>query len=181
MSAEVRQLKEWIAKLCSNLTNFVSGLVEGGCSLGNIDGIDSKAISLIIRFPTIHKEYFEYILHNRFKPENILKLSTSFTTIKPHVKYIKMGDSVKLATHEDDFTTSEAKCVAQLLRCLLLYRQIIIHFSPLLVQLELSAALATYIYRLLGHSMFYTWETLRHFHFYFHQTRIAMGVYDPLG
>ena len=30
-----------------------------------------------------------------------MKLSTSFTTIKPRVKYIKVGDSIELATHEE--------------------------------------------------------------------------------
>ena len=143
--------------------------------------MDPKAISLLVRFPTIHKEHFEDILHNRFKPENILKLSTSFTTIKARVKYIKVGDSIELATHEDDSTAGEAKSITQLLRCFLLYGQIIIHFAPLTVQLELSIALAAYVDRLLGHSMVYTWETLRLFHFHFHRARIAMGVYDPLG
>ncbi|MCJ1346539.1 hypothetical protein MMC31_004757 [Peltigera leucophlebia] len=115
-SAEVRQLEEEIAKLRSNLTNSVSGQVEGGGYLGNNDGMDPKAISLLVRFPTIHKEQFEDILHSRFKPENILKLSTSFTTIKARVKYIKVGDSIELATHEDESTAGEAKSITQLLR-----------------------------------------------------------------
>ena len=89
-SAKVRQLEEEIAKLRSNPANSVSGQVEGRGSLENTDGMDRKAISLIVRFPTIHKEHFKDILHNCFKPENILKLSTSFTTIKPRVKYIKV-------------------------------------------------------------------------------------------
>lgn len=167
-SVEVRQLKDEIAKLRSNLTNFVSGQVKSGGFLGNTNGMDPKAIFLIVRFPTIHKEHFEDILHNYFKPKNVLKLSTSFTTIKPRVKYIKVGDSIELATHEDDSTAGEAKSITQLLPCFFFYGQIIIHFAPLLVQLELTAALAAYVNCLLGHSMFYIWETLRLFHFYFH-------------
>ena len=116
-STEVRQLEEEIAKLRSSLTGSVSGQVEGAGYLGNTDGMDPKAISLLVRFPTIHKKD---ILHNRFKPENILKLSTSFTTIKT-VKYIKVGDSIELETHEDDSTAGEAKSITQLLRCFLLY------------------------------------------------------------
>ena len=130
--------------------------------------MDPKAISLIICFPTIHKEHFEDILHNRFKPKIILKRSTSFTIIKLCVKYIKVGDSIELATHEDNSTASEAKSITQLLRCFLFYGQIIIHLAPFSVQLKLSAALAAYVNRLLGHSIFYIWETLRLFHFYFH-------------
>ena len=78
--------------------------------------MEPKAISLAVRFPTIHKEHFEDMLHNRFKPENILKLSTSFTTIKPWVKYTKVRDSIELATHEDDSTAGEAEGITQLLR-----------------------------------------------------------------
>lgn len=142
--------------------------------------MDPKAISLIVCFSTIHKKHFENILHNRFKPENILKLFTSFTTIKSPIKYIKVGDSIKLTTHKDDSTTREVKSITQLVRCFLLYGQIMIHFASLTVQLELSATLAAYVNRLLGYSMFYTWKTLFLFHFHFHRARIAMGIYNFL-
>ena len=167
-SAEVCQLKKEIAKLRSNLANSVSGQVEGGGSLGNTDCMDPKTIFLVVCFPTIHKKYFKDILHNRFKPKNILKLSTSFTTIKLRVKYIKVGDSIELATHKNNSTTSETKSIIQLPQYFFLYKQIIIHFAPFLVQLKLSAALAVYIDRLLGHSMFYTRETLCLFYFHFY-------------
>lgn len=104
-----------IAKLHSNLSNSVSGQVEDKGSLRNTDGIKPKAISLIVCFSTIHKKHFKDILYNRFKLKNILKLSTSFTTMKPHVIYIKVGDSIELATHEDNFTASEAKSIIQFL------------------------------------------------------------------
>ena len=149
--------------------------------MGNTDGMDPKAISLIVRFSTIHNEYFEDILHNPFKHKNVLKLSTSFTTIKPWVKYIKVGDSIELATHKDDSTAGEAKSITQFLRCFLLYGQIIIHFAPFSIQLKLLAALATYVDCLLSHSMFYKWETLPLLHFHFYQARIAMDIYNPLG
>lgn len=155
-SAEVCQLKEEIAKLCSNLTNSISGQVEGGNSLRSTNSTDPKTISLIVCFPTIYKKHFEDILYIRFKPKNILKLSTSFITIKPHVKYIKLGDNIELATHQNNSTASEAKNIIQLVQSFLLYMQIIIYFAPFLVQLELSSALATYIDRLLGHFIFYT-------------------------
>lgn len=112
-----------------------------------------KPFLWFVRFPTMRKEHFEDILDNRCKPENILKLSTSLTKIKPWVKYTKVGDSIELATHEDDSTAGEAKSITQLLRCFLLYGQIIIHFAPPTVQLELSTALAVYVDRLLGYSM----------------------------
>lgn len=81
--AKVRQLKKEIAKLRFNLTNLVSKQVESRSFLENTNVMDLKAITLIICFPIIHKEHFEDIFYNYFKPKNILKLSTSFTTIKP--------------------------------------------------------------------------------------------------
>lgn len=113
-SAEVCLVKEEIAKLCSNLTNSISGQVEGGSSLGSTDSIDPKTISLIVCFPTIDKKHFEDILYIHFKPKNILKLSTSFITIKPHIKYIKVGDNIELATHQNDSMASKAKNIIQL-------------------------------------------------------------------
>ena len=92
-----------------------------------------------------------------------------------------MGDSIELVTHKDDSTTGKTKSIIPLLQCFFLYGQIIIHFIPFTVQLELSISLATYVDRLLGDSMVYTWEILHLFHFYFHQARIVMGIYDPLG
>ena len=124
--------------------------------MGSTDNMDLKNIYLIVCFPIIHKEHFENILHNYFKPKNILKLSTSFITIKPRIKYIKVGDSIKLATHEDNSTVSQVKSITQLVRCFFLYGQIMIHFALLLIQLKLSAALAAYVDRLLGYFMFYT-------------------------
>lgn len=114
-STEVCQLKEEITKLRSSLTNFASEQVEGRGLLGNTDGMDPKTISLIICFPTIYKKHLEDILYNCFKLENILKLSTSFTTFKLRVKYIKMGDSIELAIHENNSTANEAKSITQLL------------------------------------------------------------------
>ena len=114
-------------------------------------------------------------------PENILKLSTSFTSIKSRVKYIKFGEEIELATREDDLLVTEVKSVTQLLSYFLLYGQVILHFAPVMVQFNLQSGLAAYVDRLLGHSMVYTWETVCLFHFHFHRARIAMGVYDPEG
>lgn len=143
--------------------------------------MDPRAVSLLVRFPTIHKEHFSDILHNRFKPETILKLSTSFTSFKSRVKCAKVGERIELAIREDDSLVTEAKSVTQLLRCCLLYGQIILHFAPVMVQFDLESGLAAYVDQLLGHSMLYSWETVCLFHFHFHRARIAIGVYDPEG
>lgn len=67
-----------------------------------------------------------------------------------------MGDRIELETHEDNSTAREAKSVPQLLQYFRLYGQIMIHFAPFLVQLELLAALTTYVDCCLSYSMLYT-------------------------
>lgn len=110
-SEEVQKFKEEIAKLCSKLISLVSRHVEDRSYLRNINGIDFKTISLLICFFTIYKEYFEDIPYNQFKPKNLLKLSIIFTIIKSCVKYIKMEDSIELATHKDNSITGEPKII----------------------------------------------------------------------
>lgn len=50
----------------STTINSISGQVEGGGYLGTTDGMDFKAISLLVRFPSLYKEHFADILPNRF-------------------------------------------------------------------------------------------------------------------
>ncbi|MCJ1345527.1 hypothetical protein MMC31_003734, partial [Peltigera leucophlebia] len=95
-SGSSKKIKEEIAKLCASLTSFVSRRIEGRGSLGNTNGMEPKANFLCVRFPTIHKKHFKNMLYNRFKANNIMKLSPSFTTIKLAVKYIKVEDSTEL-------------------------------------------------------------------------------------
>lgn len=137
------------------------------------------AVFLLLCFPTIHKKHFFNIFHNCLKPENILKLSPSFTSIKSYVKYVKIGKGFELATCKNNSVVTEAKSVTQLLRCFLLYDQIILHFTPITVQFKLQSGLAMYVNWLLSHFIVYTWETVRLFHFYFYQTKIAIGIYNP--
>lgn len=117
--------------------------------------MDLKAIFLLVGFPTIYKKRFKDKFHNRFKPKNILKLSTNSTTIKSWVKYIKVRDNIELATYKDNLTAGKVKSITQLLWCLLFYRQIIIYFTLFIMQLELSIALVTYISRFLSHFIVY--------------------------
>lgn len=67
-----------------------------------------KIISLIICFLIIYNKYFKDKFYNWFKLENMLKLSINFRIIKPHIKYIKIRDIIKLATFKNNFTASKA-------------------------------------------------------------------------
>lgn len=73
--------------------------------------MDPKAISLLIYFSTIYKNYFKNIFYNRYKYKNILKLLTSFIIIKPYIKYIKVGDSIELTTYKDNLMTGKTNSI----------------------------------------------------------------------
>lgn len=52
---------------------------------------------------------------------------------------------------------------------------------PLTVQTPLILAVLGYIHRLFGYSMVYTFESLKPFHFTYHDTRKYIGITDPAG
>ncbi len=96
MLAEVRQFKEEIAKLRSNLTNFISGQVKGGSSLRNTDGMDSKAISLIVYFLTIHNEYFSNHSYNSASYQIDNTNHISMTGPQNFYFTLKQGNAIQL-------------------------------------------------------------------------------------
>lgn len=79
------------------------------------NGIDLKAIYMLISFLIIHKKHFKDIFYYSFKLKNVLKLLTSFIIIKSWINYIKLENSIKLAIYGDNFLTDEEKSITQLL------------------------------------------------------------------
>lgn len=49
----------------------------------------------------MNEEHFKSIAENKFRPENISKLSNDHAAVKPDRKYIRMGE-IDLQTRDDD-------------------------------------------------------------------------------
>lgn len=73
--------------------------------------MDLKEIFFLICFSIIYKKHFKDIVNNWLNPKNILKLSTSFKTIKLWINYNKIRDKIELATQKHDQTAEKVKNV----------------------------------------------------------------------
>ena len=82
---------------------------------------------------------------------------------------------------DEDCNIIDTKSMLHLIRTFLIYCQIIIELSRAEVRLPLQAALATYQDRLCEYSMHFTFESIRSYHFQFHERRIAEGIDDLTG
>ena len=144
------------------------------------EGASPMFHSLIARFPMVDTEHFKNIRDNKFKVENIIKLSTEYESVQPKNKYLRIG-STEVEYREEDALASDARGITHLLRAFLIYCQIVIHIAHAGTQMELQAAMHVYIDQLLGWSLLYTFESIRQFHFGFHKSRLVEGVDDPRG
>ena len=141
-------------------------------------GMQHDFLPLTVKFSAVNEEHFKSIAENKFRPENISKLSNDHTAIKPDRKYIRMGD-IDLQTRDDDASASDTKGMVQLAACFTIYMQILVHFANPAIRMPLHEAMLFYINRLMRHSFVRTWESVRGFHFAFHRTCIADGIKDP--
>lgn len=142
------------------------------------NGMESNFLPLALRYPAINVKHFKNIANNKFEVENIVKLTTDFSTVKTNKKYIRMGE-VDLQTRDDDAHAGDIKGIMQLVQCFLIYAQILLHFSNPATRESLNQGLMFYIDRLIKHAHLRTWESTRNFHFIFHKTCLARGVADP--
>ena len=129
--------------------------------------MNPRVIPLAVRHPKINPRDFQKILDNKFRPYNIVRL------VRDHLPASDEKD--------EDCNIIDTKSMLHLIRTFLIYCQIIIELSRAEVRLPLQAALATYQDRLCEYSMHFTFESIRFYHFQFHERRIAEGIDDPTG
>ncbi len=120
-------------------------------------------------YPSIPVSALKDIINNTLLPVNIMKLSTDNSKEK--------SEKEKKA----DCESSDVKEMTHLIRAFLLYCTILICITRLEVQQPLTFALLEYCNRLLAYSVHYTLDSIKEFHFTFHNKRIATGVTDLMG
>ena len=86
--------------------------------------------SLQIRFPTVDAVHFRGILDNRFRPENLIKLSSAFIQTTRRQKSITLGSLTMIPVREDDGEAAECKGLAAIMEPLGIYFQALLHFCP---------------------------------------------------
>ena len=149
-------------------------------TIGNPPPLPPAVTSLQNRFPTVDPIHFKDILENRFRPENLIKLSSTFIQGPRRQESITLGPYT-IPTGERDGEATEYRGLTTITQPLGIYFQALLHFCPDGIERELGHALHLYTDLLHTINRSHTIESLRAFHFTFHRKRMALGLYDPAG
>jgi hypothetical protein len=103
----------------------------------------------------INIDHFKSISKENFKSINVIKLCTDYEKILTKFKYIKMSNILEMKTYEDDAEKSDVKKVTHLMRCFLIYIQIILIFVDSTSRERLNFAFMFYVNRFLFLSIIY--------------------------
>ena len=145
------------------------------------EGEESHLVPLMREYRSVDIQYIRDIKKNKFKPENIMKLSTSVRRTREAAKSLKIGTSgLEIEAKEEDCTTADAKGIIPLLRAFHVYTQILVFLAAPGNKLQLQLALGKYAEHLMMLWEMYTWDSVRAYHFDFHQARILEGIDDSL-
>ena len=130
-------------------------------------------------YRSVDIQYIRDIKKSKFKPENIMKLSTSVRRTREAAKSLKIGNNgLEIEAKEEDCTTADAKGIIPLLRAFHVYTQILVFLAAPGNKLQLQLALSKYAEHLMMLWKMYTWNSVRAYHFDFHQARILEGIDD---
>jgi hypothetical protein len=133
------------------------------------------------RYPAIDPAHFRDILENKFKPENVMKLSTSFTPTPRRKETLTLG-TYTIPTIEQDHASDDYRAgIPSLMQPFEIYGQILVQFAPPGIRPDLQIALEFYRDLLYTINRKHTFESLKSFHFTFHYKRLSLGRYDPDG
>ena len=130
------------------------------------------------RYPAIDETHFKAIKENKFRPINVVKLSTDVVLDRSKVKILTVGSDVALEAREEDAIANELKSVSHLIRCFILYMNILLHFTHNALEKPLRIGMLAYAEQLWSFSSSYTFESIRNYHFLFHQLRTKRGLDD---
>jgi hypothetical protein len=103
----------------------------------------------------INIDHFKSILKEDFKSINVIKLCTDYEKIFTRFKYIKMNNILEMKTYEDDAEKSDVKRITHLMRCFLIYIQIIRIFIDSTNRERLHSAFMFYVNKFLSFSIIY--------------------------
>lgn len=89
------------------------------------EGEKSHLVSLMRGYQLVEIQYIR-VIKNKFKPENIMKLSTSVRRTREAAKILKIGaNGLEIEAKEEDCTTADAKATITLLLAFHVYTRIL--------------------------------------------------------
>ena len=134
------------------------------------EGEESHFVPLMHEYRSVDTQYIRDIKKNKFKPKNIMKLSTSMRHTREAAKSLKIGTSgLEIEAKEENCTTADAKGIILLLQTFHVYTQILIFLAAPGIKLQLQLALGKYAEHLMMLWEMYTWDSVCAYHFDFYQ------------
>lgn len=132
-------------------------------------GEESHLVPLMREYRSVDIQYIRDIKKNKFKPENVMKLSTSVRRTREAAKSLKIGSNgLEIKAKKEDCTIADAKGIILLLRAFHVYTQILVFLAAPGNKLQLQLALGKYAEHLMMLWEMYTWDSVRAYHFDFH-------------
>ncbi len=139
---------------------------------------DSCIQTMISRYLFIDITQLILIFKNEFRVVNIFKLINNHISNSLNKQNLQLSWFDELRAHDDDVTQQNLKSMIFFIRCLEVYNQCLIETINNQLRHSLQASLAWYIDYLLKLHLHYIFESLRIFHFHFHEIRMIKEVND---
>lgn len=129
---------------------LVTGGPQSQTLLGSTRLGESSLVSveLFERYPAIDEVHLKAIKENTFKPINVVKLTTEMVLDRNKVKLLAVGSDVAVEAREEDAVLGELKGLSHLIRCFLIYTNILVHFTPESLQKALWIGMLAYVEQL---------------------------------
>ena len=109
------------------------------------EGKESHLVPFMREYRLVDIQYIRDIKKNKFKPENIMKLSTSVRRTREAAKSLKIGtNGLEIEAKEEDCTTADAKGIIPLLQVFHVYTRILVFLAIPGIKLQLQLALGKY-------------------------------------
>lgn len=88
------------------------------------------------KYLLVNIQYISNIKKNKFKPENIIKLTTNIKHIKKMAKSLKISiNNLEIKTKKEDCIIANTKDIILLFQVFYIYMQIFIFFTTLKIKL----------------------------------------------
>ncbi len=134
--------------------------------------------TMIFRYLFIDITQLTFIFKNEFWVVNIFKLINDHISNSLNKQDLRLSWFDELRAHDDDITQQNLKSMILFIRCLEVYNQCLIKMINDQLRHSLQASLAWYIDYLLKLHLHYIFESLRIFHFHFHEIHMIKEVND---
>lgn len=136
------------------------------------------SVKLFNQYSAIDEVHLKAIKKNKFKPINLVKLTTEMTMDRDKIKVLTIGSEVALEACKKDAASAKLKGLPHLIWCFLIYMSIFLHFTHNSLKESLCISMLVYVEHLWGWTGTYKFDSIRQYYFLFHSLYIQKGIDD---